>query len=460
MSIISIKQEHQIATKQNQHLLLSMAMRQAFHVLQMPILELSEWLHQEIEQNPVLELDLSSNEQKESLDTLYPIESEQESWTENPDPIAIELEKKRRAYQEALLTYSISLEEHLISQARLTFFDPSDLALAINLIEHLDKKGFLICPLSEIVSEKEQASAQHILSILQTFDPIGVCAANLRESLLIQLRHAQKTGSTAYLIIQDHFDDLLSNKIPLIAKKLHLLPQQVQTVIQQEISPLNLHPGYAFEPSYNAAIVPDIHLDYQEGIWEVQINQGPLPRFQISPLYENSLNDPSLLKDEHKYLEKHIASGSWLKKIVKRRKDTLVAIAEQLIKKQAAFLEGEQKTLVPMNIQEVAEGMGMHESTIARAISNKYLSCPQGVFSLRSFFTQGIICQNGQKVSSHTLRQLLLQMVQQEDKNAPLSDEEIVSQFKKIGIPCARRTVTKYRNILNIAPAAKRRKWE
>lgn len=459
MSFISLKQNQQTATKQSQHLLLSMAMQQAFHVLQMPVLELSEWLAQEIEQNPVLELDLSHDEQKDNLDDLCSVEYHHEPLFESSDPTTLELEKKRRAYQESLLTYPTSLYEHLTSQARLTFLNADDLALAEKIIGHLDSKGFLNEPLSEIASEQDLPRMQQILSILQTFDPVGICAYNLQESLLIQLQHAQKEGSAAFQIVQRHFEDLLTNKIPLIAKKLHITPQQVQEAVQADISPLNLYPGYAFEQSYTSTIVPDIHLEHHEESWEIRINQSPFPHFRICPLYEKSLTDPTLLKEDHKYLERHIASGTWLKKIVKRREDTLLAVTQQLIKRQAAFLGGEQRTLVPMNIQEIAEQMGMHESTIARAISNKYLSCPQGIFSLRSFFTQGLLCQNGQKVSNHTLRQLLAQMVQQEDRNKPLSDEELVGQFKKMGIPCARRTVTKYRQKLRIAPAAKRRKW-
>jgi RNA polymerase sigma-54 factor len=459
MSFISIKQSPDTAIKQSQNLLVSMAMQQAFHVLQLPAIELSEWLHQEIEQNPVLELDLSENERKESFDELCSVEYDCGPLYESSDPTTLEMEKKRKAYQESLLVYPTSLYEHLQSQARLTFEDPSDLAVAEEIIGHLDSKGFLSAPLSEIQHGHNPVQMGHVFAILQTFDPPGVCAHNLQESLLIQLSQAKKSGSIAYQIILSHFEDLLANKLPLIAKKLGLLPSQVQEAVETDISVLNLHPGYAFENSYTSTIVPDIHLDQQEGHWEIRINQSHFPKFRVSPAYEKSLQDPSLPKEEERFFLKHIASGNWLKKIVKRREDTLLAITQHLIQKQAAFLGGEQKTLVPMNIQEIAEQIGMHESTVARAISNKYLSCPQGIFSLRSFFTQGLTCQNGQKVSNHTLQQLLSQMIEREDKEKPLSDEEITSQFKKMGIPCARRTVAKYRQKLKIAPAAKRRKW-
>ncbi len=459
MSSISIKQNPETAIKQSQNLLVSMAMQQAFHVLQLPALELSEWLKQEIEQNPVLELDLSQDEQEESLDELCSVEYDCGTLYESSDPTTLELEKKRKTFQESLLVYPTSLYEHLYSQARLTFEDLNDLALAEEIIGQLDSKGFLTPSLPGVGNSQNPLRVHHVLSILQTFDPPGVCAQNLQESLLIQLSQAQKTRSIAFLIIQNHFGDLLANKLPQIAKKLGLLPEQVQEAIETDISVLSLHPGYAFEQCYTSTIIPDIHLEQHEGHWEIKINKSHFPHFRILPTYEKSLGNPLLPKEEKRFFHKHITSGNWLKKIVKRREETLLAISQHLIQKQSAFLGGEQNTLVPMNIQEIAQQIGMHESTVARAISNKYLSCAQGIFSLKSFFTQGLICQNGQKVSNHTLRQLLSQMINQEDKAKPLSDQEIVAQFKKMGIPCARRTVAKYRQKLRIAPAAKRRKW-
>ncbi len=459
MKLISIKQNQETTTKQNQNLLASMAMQQAFHVLQLPVLELSEWLEQEIEQNPVLELELSEQGQKENFDEICSVEYDPGPLYESSNATTLELEKKRKSYRESLLVYPTSLYEHLYSQARLTFEDPSDLNLAEEILGQLDSKGFFNAPLPEVGSTQDPLRVRHVISILQTFDPPGVCAQDLQESLLIQLIQAKKTKSTAFLIIQNHFIDLLANKLPQIAKKLGLSPELIQEAIETDISVLSLHPGRAFENSYTSTIVPDIHFEEHQGLWEIKINQTHFPRFRITPAYEKSLTDPSLPKDEKRFFHKHVASGNWLKKIVKRREDILLAISQHLVKKQTAFLGGDQKTLVPMSIQEIAEHIGVHESTVARAISNKYVSCPQGIFSLKSFFTQGLVCQNGQKVSNHTLQQLLSQIIDREDKAKPLSDEEISFQFKKMGIPCARRTVAKYRQKLSIPPAAKRRKW-
>jgi RNA polymerase sigma-54 factor len=460
MRTLSIKQE--IQTKQSQHLLLSLAMQQAFHVLQMPILALSEWLKLEIEQNPILELDSSQEEGKESLEEICSELSQEPS--EYSDQATEEYEKKRKAYQDSLLTHPISLYEHLVIQARFAFDCPQDLATAELIIGHLDQRGFLTTPLEQINPAASLVYLYSILSVIQSFDPPGIAAVNLQDSLLLQLRLKNKENTLAYRIVKERLEDLLHNRLPVICTALQIPIKTLREIVRSDITPLDLHPGYRFHDTYACPIIPDIQFDYREADlqgeqsqeWFIHINHSRLPRFSIAPCY---LKEQKLEKEELLFLQHHLTNAKWLKKIVKRRQDTLRSIATYLIKKQSSFLNGEQKTLHPMTIQEMAQELGMHESTVARAVSNKHISCPQGMFALRSFFTHSITCQNGQKVSNHTLRQLLAQMVEREDKNSPLSDAAIADQFKKMGIPCARRTVSKYRERLQIAPSSRRRTW-
>ncbi len=450
MHNISIKQEHQI--KQSQNLLVSLAMQQAFHVLQMPALELSEWMKLEIEQNPILEIDLSGETNKESLEDLENSESSQKTYHKGSG----EFSKKKKTYEESLLCYPISLYEHLNQQARLSFSSPEDLNLAETLLSHLDERGFLSIPLEEIDSSER---AKAVLSTLQTLEPAGVAATNLRDSLLIQLRHKQKELHLSYRIVEKHYNDLMHNRLPLICKELQSSLKAIQHAIQTDIVPLDPHPGYRFIQEFAANILPDILLDYQDDQWIISINQSLIPKFQTAPIYEKRMKEHLCNAQESLFVRQHLSKGKWLTQIVKRRHDTLKKVATYLIKKQAPFLSGEQKALIPMTLKEMAEELGIHESTATRAVHGKYISCPQGMFSLKSFFTHSVTCENGQKVSNHTLRQLLGQMIVGEDKFHPLSDEDIASQFKKMGIPCARRTVAKYREHLQIAPSSRRRKW-
>ncbi len=457
MREISVKQETNTTTKQSQHLLLSLAMQQAFHVLQMPTLELGEWLSLEIEQNPVLELDLTQEKNKDSLDTLSEDASET---SEHPDRATEEFEKKRKAYHESLLSYSRSLFEHLMNQARLIFHTHEEVQAAEWIIGHLTPQGFLTTPIEELAAGKDLQLFSQILSTIQTFDPPGIAVADVRSSLLLQLQLKHQKNTIAYQIIESHYDNLLQNRLPLIAKSLHISHEQLKETIAKEIVPLDIHPGLQFQNEYACPIIPDIILDCKEEEWTIQINHSHLPHFRIANSYLHKLKEEDLHHEERLYIRRHLANGKWLKKIVYRRQDTLKCIATFLIKTQSSFLRGEEKTLQPITLQEMAEALDMHESTITRAVSNKHIACPQGIFSLRSFFSYGVTCQNGQKVSNHTLRQLLSQIIEKEDKQEPLSDDAIAGHFKKMGIPCARRTVAKYREHLKIAPSARRRKWK
>lgn len=449
MNSISLIQENQVSQKQHQQLLINLAMRQAFHVLQLPLLELSEWLKTEIEANPVLEIDLPETSINEPLkERHYSRNRAQE-----------QVEKRRKEHQESLLTAPISLFEHLMKQIPLAFEDRKKAHIAELIIGHLNDKGFLETPLDEIAPSIPIETIQNILSEIQTFDPPGICARNLQECLLLQLRLKQKENGLAAKIINHHFDDLLHNRLPHISQKLHIsIPQLVQ-IVEKEIAPLDLYPGYRYFHQPTAAIIPDLLFVSMEGKWQIEVNSSFLPRFQIASIYTEALRDHSVENGESFYLRRQLASGKWLKRIVQRRNETLLRIGEFLLKRQIDFFNGDKTGLAPLTIQETASELALHESTIARAISNKFVACDQGLFPLKSFFSQEIKTHSGKKISKHQLREILHKTIENEDKLQPMSDEDLARHFDQLGIPCARRTVAKYRNALKIAPAAQRKKW-
>ncbi|MES2122233.1 MAG: hypothetical protein V4492_05590, partial [Chlamydiota bacterium] len=223
--------------------------------------------------------------------------------------------------------------------------------------------------------------------------------------------------------------------------------------------PLDLHPGYRYYSQPTTALIPDLYFLCWESAWKVEVNASHLPSFHIAGAYVNALSDPELKKNEAFYLRRQIVAGRWLKRIVGKRSQTLRSIGELILKRQLPFFNGEQKGLTPMTMQEAAHELGLNESTIARAVSNKYVSCPQGMFALKSFFSQGLKTSQGKKISNHSLREMLSTMIESEDKLSPLSDEEITLKFRKQGISCARRTIAKYRSMLEISPAHLRKKW-
>ena len=428
MKSILLTQENQTALKQQQQLLINLSMKQAFHVMQLPLLELAEWLNAEIESNPILEVDYSKESFKSSLSSKSK-EPGQES-------------------QESRLSAPVSLYEHLMKQAALVFNKSVEIELAELIIGHLNEKGFLDTPLEEISSHPQ---LQQVLSVIQTFDPSGVGAKDTQECLLLQL----KGKELAALVISKHFQDLLHNRLPLIAQKLHIPLKELVRIVQKEIAPLDLSPGYRFSPSSMTHIIPDLCLHDTEGKWEIEINTAFLPKFHVSAAYSEGLGN----SQDDFYLRRQLAGGRWLKKIVHKRNHTLYRIGAFLLKKQLPFFNGETGMLVPLSMKEAAEELTLHESTIARAVANKYLACPQGTFALRSFFTQGMQKRNGDKISNQSIREMLSCIVDKEDKGSPLSDEELAQHLSKLGIPCARRTVAKYRSAMRILPAYKRRHW-
>jgi RNA polymerase sigma-54 factor len=230
-------------------------------------------------------------------------------------------------------------------------------------------------------------------------------------------------------------------------------------IVEKEIAPLDLYPGYRYFHQPTAAIVPDLLFISVEGKWQIEVNSSFLPRFQITPIYTDALRDHTLQSEESFYLRRQLASGKWLKRIVQRRNETLLRIGEFLLKKQIGFFNGEKIGLAPLTIRETAMGLGLHESTITRAIANKFVACEQGLFSLKRFFSQEVKTQGCKKISKHHLREILRKTIENEDKLYPMSDEDITRYFEQLGIPCARRTIAKYRHALKIAPATLRKRW-
>lgn len=415
--------------KQNQKLIMSYAMQRAFMVLQMPILELSNWLESEIEQNPLLEITYPQSYQDEDF-----------------------------LYRQSLIETKTSLYEHVLREIALHFEDPTERKLATYLAGLLDEKGFLTTPKEEICASQSVSPElfECVLSRFQQMDPLGLGTRTLREALLIQLRAQSKERTLTYHLIDSHYEDLMSHRFSLLAKKFHLGASKLKTMMRKELRELNFFPGQQFGEGHNPHITPDLYLEKNEDHWEVRMNEDDLPAFQIHTFYLEKLKQDTLGKDDLEFIRRHLASGKWLLRTLDRRKKLLKDIGAYLLKKQIAFLESHSSSPLPMTMREVAHLFEVNESTVTRAIANKYVSCPRGLMKLRDFFTQGIQTEQG-TISNKQAKDLLLKLVKSENKEVPLSDLVLSEQMMKQGIPCARRTVAKYRKELKIAPAAQRR---
>ena len=479
--------------KQFQHLMISQDMQQALHILQCPIMELQPLIELELEQNPILEYEneedigLEQDEKEEELDPsevdlnfnekdfkiMEQLDEEfedhfKESGTEEKRKTLED--EKLKSYLDSLILQKTTLFTHLMQQVREITDSPQELQMAEAIIGHLDRDGFLKNSLTEIASffDFEEKSLQPILDKIKTLDPIGIGASNLKESFLIQLKRLGKENSIAFQIIDRYYEELLHHRIPLIKKGLKLTTEAISKAINEDISKLQMHPGNGFTNDVTHYIVPDIIIkeDVNENAnneknhdFTIFVNEDPLPPLKLNQRYIKLLQDETLAQETKEFINQKIASAKWLLKNLTKRNETLVKIAHALVKRQKAYLLSPNGLLVPMTMMEIACEIELHESTVARAVTDKYIQTPRGLKLLRSFFTTAYVAVDGSSMSSDTVKTEVFEIIENEDKKKPLSDLAISKMLEKKGILCARRTIAKYRYQLNLGNTQQRKSF-
>lgn len=391
---------------------MTFALRQALEILQMPQMELAQWLRQEIERNPLLELDSTEG-------------------------------IPAKGYQPEIAS-PVHLYDHLIAQVRENFSSPLQRMMAEEILEHLDEKGFMTGSLSEIALffQKPLSEIESIFTILQTFDPPGICARNLQESLLLQLKAQNLAQSSAYILIRDCFEDLLQGRYSSMKKKLG--PEELTSAIHK-LARLHFRPADLFRQEVVPTAVPDIHISKVEEGWILQILDDELPKFHIQSQYL-SLHPES--SEEREALRTYSTSAKWLCRSLNRRRKLLLEIGSLLIRKQAKYLD-QKGSLVSFTLKELSEELQIHESTLSRALSGKYAATPRGLVPLRSLIASSPTLDPG--------KQALQKMIAAEDKQNPLTDDQLSINLKAVGLTVARRTVAKYRRQLKISSASHRK---
>jgi RNA polymerase sigma-54 factor len=430
LQMFDLKQEKTLNIKQTSRLMLTTVMQHALYVLQLPIVELAEWVTQQVEQNPILESEEEKrfNDHEEYEESDFAFENRPEYQIRSPE----------------------RLFEYLMQQAHEAFTVEKDRLIAEWIIGHLDERGFLSEPEDDLLSHFDPRDFQRVLNIIRSFDPPGIAATDLQTSLLTQLKQKQKHGSLAWLMCESYFDDFIHYRLSVLKKKLKCDEKELDLAFT-EISYLDFHPGYRFREASTPAIIPDVILRKEEDKWMIEINENFLPKFHFS--------SPAISEEKDKAFFHHFYSlGNGLIQSLQRRGDTLKALTHFLAQKHRDFFEGETSHLPPLTMQEAADHLQVHESTIARAVADKYLSCPQGVFRLRYFFNRATETTTAQSCSNQALQTILIKLIGEEDKSHPFSDDSLSLKIQSLGHNCSRRTVTKYRKSLRIAPSAKRKK--
>ena len=479
-----MKIETSLSTQLSQQMKLAPQVIQSIEILQLPIMALVEHVQQELTDNPVLEevvepekniqdstqdagADNSTNQEDSYEEEFKRLGEMADEWREyfsqtntRRSNAVDERDQKQDALENTAMK-SISLQDYLLGQLSMAEIDDSLLEICRDIIYNINDSGYLSDSLDEISKTLENPvnieTAKKALKVVQSMEPPGVGARNLKECLLLQLDQRDANYNTARELISNHLEDVEMKKHKLIAKKSGFNLATVKQVIEF-IKTLNPKPGSIFNNEQIPYITPEVRVDYVDEKYEVTlVGNNNLPRIYISSFYKDVLSKKGGdLKTKH-YIRKKIESARWLIDAIEQRKSTLYKVAVKIVELQKKFLDEGILQLQTLKMQDVADVVGIHVSTVSRAIAHKYIQTPQGIFDMKFFFTGGFPNANGVMESWEAMRQKLAKIIKDEDKSKPLSDEEAAAELGKMGVDIARRTVTKYRRSMKIPSSRKRR---
>lgn len=471
-------------------------LQQAIKLLQMSALELKEVVDQEVLENPLLEISLDevdneksdiqeveqmlNNESSAQIETLSTWEESTEeeaeekkftdliNWKDyfedNPSGLGgfaeWDPDNETPSY-ENILTKSSSLIEHLMWQLQLSFSNEKELQVGTFIIGNIDDDGYLRIPLEDIAAETKTPleEAEKVLAKIQNFDPPGIGARDPRECLLIQSRYLELQNTIVEKIIrEDMLEFLARGKYQELANKFATTVEEIE-LAHKVIKRMNPRPGLEYSDEKTRYIIPDLYVYKMGEDYEVILNEEDVPRLRINSLYKSILqqNSTRVPESTRQYVEQKLRSAIWLIRSIEQRKRTIYKVGKSIIKFQKEFLDQGVHCLKPLVLRDVAEDISMHESTVSRVTTNKYMHTPRGIFELKFFFHSGLSSATGNDISSIAVKEKIKNIILSEDTSNPYSDKEILDLLKKDGIEIARRTIAKYREDLNIPSSVKRK---
>jgi RNA polymerase sigma-54 factor len=471
--------QQKLHTKLVQKLILTPSLQQAIKLLPMSTLELADLLNQEMVENPLLEE--VPTEELQPAEQQQPEKAEAQPTTEKADTwddadyeyffgdylddgyrSRTPSEVKELPPIENTLSTAASLADHLMWQLSLQTEDEKLKEIGGAIVGNLDDDGYLVASVEEIAAMGDWpvADVERALQHVQTFDPIGVAARDLQECLWLQIRQLGLEGTPTEKIVTEHLRLLQNHQVPEIARRLGMSIDDLKEHIEI-IRNLDPKPGSRYNPQQSQYVIPDVYVVKVEDQYVAALNEEGLPQLRISPTYRRLLDKSAGTVQENKetrdYVKDKFRSALWLIKSVDQRQKTIQKVANSIINFQREFLDHGIEYLRPLVLRDVANDIGMHESTVSRVVNNKYMHTPQGVFELKYFFHSGISSSYGDSVSSVTIKQRIRKIIENEDPRKPLSDSKIVSILQKEGLMLARRTIAKYREELKI-PTSNQRK--
>ena len=479
--------EQKLSLKLAQKLVMTPSLQQAIKLLQMTRMELDTLVTQELVENPVLE-DVTEGQEEAAPEEPVEREAEPEKANGEPEPgdsiENIDLDAYFGEYWESSgypsmrevreappfensLSHEPDLYDHLLWQLHMSGVDPRRRQICELIIGNLNPDGFLVATLEEIeelaAADDEPCTREEVeeaLALVRTFDPPSVSCRDLRESLVLQLdARGVAADHIARRVLEEHWELFLRRQFPAIAKKLGIELAELEPAVEL-IRTLETRPGREFGSERAQYIEPDVHVYKVGGEYLIQLNDDGLPRLRVSRAYRRMLQTmrhDSSQSEAKQFIKDKIRSAVWLIKSLDQRQRTIYKVASSIIRQQRDFLDHGIERLKPMVLRDVAEDIGMHESTVSRVVSNKYIHTPRGVFPMKFFFHSGIDREYGDNISSLSVKRKIEQLIAAEDPKRPLSDSELMRILNREGIQIARRTVAKYRDELGVPSSTDRK---
>ena len=464
-------------------------------ILQLPIQRLEERIAQEMEENPILDIqevdpDLPA-EQDEREEPDAPSEEERElvidDSTDNEDdferllkmdeewpdhfedrsrPSRGHLEAEGERKMDAMANMAArpqSLQDYLHDQLSWFDLDPKLREMADRIIYNLDSNGWLQTRLEDLIgidaTEEELALAQEALKAVQALDPPGIGARDLHECLLLQLIPGMPYHEELRTLIVSHLEDLEHNRLPAIERRTGYSIDLIRTVLE-ELRRLNPKPGADFSENVVPMVTPDVFVEPgEDGQYKIRLEDGRTPSLFISPYYRRLLQNGEATEDTREFIKRKLNSAQWLIDSINQRRGTLTRVAQAIVDHQTEFIARGPEAIEPLKMQQIADKVGVHVTTVSRAVDDKWIQTPRGIFPLKKFFCGGTVSADGDEVAWDTVRLKLQEIVGEEDKQHPFSDDALVNELSNRGITVARRTVTKYRQRMNIPSSRQRRRW-
>ena len=475
--------KHSLLPIQGQRLILTPALQAAIKLLPMSRLELVDMVNQEVVENPLLEnVEEANGEESQSVegaDTAEKAETDDEQPAEEPDPWddsdyedffgeyledgyrpRVTTEIRELAPVENRLRSTQSLFDHLTWQLSSVNIDEDEKRIAEVIIGNINDKGRLVASLEEIgaMGGWSESKVEKVLRVIQEFDPIGVAARNLQECLLLQLEHLGIEETHSASIVRNHLELLQTHQFQKLANCLGISETETRRHVEI-IERLVGEPGLRHNQPQSQYVIPDVYIEKEGTEYVAELNEDGLPQLRISRSYRRMLQKKTGISDQDKsFIRDNLKSAMWLIRSIDQRQKTVRKVAKSIIKFETEFLDNGIEFLQPLVLRDVANDIGMHESTVSRVVNDKYIHTPQGVFEMRFFFHRAIDSSNGEGISSIRIKEMIRKIVEGENQTKPLSDSRIGKLLENDGYSLARRTIAKYRDELKIPPSTQRRR--